>query len=708
MGNQLGSTSFKADILEYMSLGKWAIEADQGKDPRMYCDDVTLRILSLSGDQSPEERFKQWYGMVDPDYRDKVKSVLTSIKQLGYGEALYLWNHPTRGGRYIRFIGVRNTTYTDGIRVEGIFRDATDEVQNENRTKEAMQEGLEAIQGLASEYKVLHFIDLETDTYTSYFYEPDISQKTIRLNSTERSYYDMYERSIRSICHPDYLEDMLKLSDREYVREQLRHKKKSVHRFLCKTHEGRYEWYDYVLLKFDPIDAEPMRAAAGYINVDRDQNEKMEYLRMAEGVGKIFDFSLYIALPDETYRVIRDVEKKDGGASNPNAFSYLRERAGFIRRKSERESLQQWLEAENVIAKLEKYSRITRDFYDDRNRKWIRATFTIGDRGEDGAITHIIYGQLDITESKLQEIQHQEEAAAGEAIIQSLSKMYFTMLEISVRTGKVHVIRIPEFMKTRFEVEGYTYAELENNFIGMCVDPDYQESVREFLNYSTLLDRLKKQGYVQKNYRGQTEGWCRMTFVPVLNEETDEIEKIVFAVANINAEKKREESIKYQADHDELTGLLNRTAFSRIEEELKENTERMATMIVDIDYFKQVNDTYGHVIGDAVLRRAADILRRSFRKKDHVVRYGGDEFVVIFTECGDGFQERILNKVKNINEVLQHPTMDDMPEFSVSAGVTVFEESYSTMIFKQADDALYQTKLNGRAGCTFYDPSMMK
>ena len=702
---KLGSTFFKADILEYMSFGKWVIEADPGKEPRLYCDEVALRLLNIPAGNDPEKDYRDWLAAVAPSSLERLIAAGKHVAETGYGEFQYLWKHPTRGNRYIRFIGVRNVSYTDGVRIEGIIRDITDKVWNETLTREEMKEGLDAIQGLASEYVILHFINLETGSYSSYFYEPDISQKTIRLNSTEKSYYEMYERSIRSICHPDYLDEMLKLGKRENMIEELRHKKKSVHRFLGKTHENQYEWFDYVLIKFDPIDEEPTRAAAGYINVDQDQVEVLEYQRMAEGVGKIFDFSIYISLPDETYRVIRDTDESTP-ERDKNAFTYLRSRVKSIGKKNVRESLEKWFEVENVVAKLEKYSRISRDFYNDIEKKWYRANFLIGDRNEDGSISHIIYGRRDITKTKLIEIQQQEDAAAGEAIVRSLAKMYFTMLEINVKDRRIHVIRIPEFMNERFVVDGETYDDLKDKYVRMCVDLDYRDSVREFLDYPTLLERLRKQGYVQKNYLGQTEGWCRMTFVPVTNEDTGEIEKIVFAVASINAEKKREESIKYQADHDELTGLLNRTAFSRIEEELKNNTDRRAIMIVDIDHFKVVNDTYGHVVGDAVLCQAADILRHSFRKKDYVVRFGGDEFVVIFNECGDGFADRIRNKIRNINEVLQHPTKEDMPAFSISAGVTVFEDSYSKEIFKQADDALYQTKVNGRAGCTFYDDMM--
>lgn len=301
-----------------------------------------------------------------------------------------------------------------------------------------------------------------------------------------------------------------------------------------------------------------------------------------------------------------------------------------------------------------------------------------------------------------EEKRQRAEKADRDAIVDSLVSIYFTALEITLSTGMVKVILIPEFLKKRFNVNDASYEAVKENFIENFVTDGDKENVREFLDYDSLIENIKTQGYQQKNYLGITQGWCRITVVPVKNKETGEIEKMVLAIASIDEEKKREEKLKYRAEHDHLTGALNRTAYSRLEKEYSKNVGPMAVMIMDIDNFKTVNDTYGHNVGDDVLKEVATLLQNSFRKTDHVIRYGGDEFVILFPEFDQGFEERIVGKVKNINEVLQHPTKDGIPPVTVSAGIRTFEGSYNDVLLKQADIALYYTKQHGRDGCTVY------
>ena len=160
------------------------------------------------------------------------------------------------------------------------------------------------------------------------------------------------------------------------------------------------------------------------------------------------------------------------------------------------------------------------------------------------------------------------------------------------------------------------------------------------------------------------------------------------------------ERLSHEASHDALTGLFNRGAYDLLMKSV--DTSHMAMIIVDIDYFKSVNDTYGHAVGDRVLKRVAEILRNSFRSVDILCRIGGDEFVVVMTRVNSSMAQLVKSKISRANDLLQHPK-DDLPPVSLSVGVAFSDrENPKGDIFTDADTALYRVKQAGRNGCAIY------
>ncbi len=161
------------------------------------------------------------------------------------------------------------------------------------------------------------------------------------------------------------------------------------------------------------------------------------------------------------------------------------------------------------------------------------------------------------------------------------------------------------------------------------------------------------------------------------------------------------EKLSHEASHDALTGLFNRGAYDLLMGNA--DTEHVALILIDVDNFKEVNDTYGHAVGDRVLKRVAEILRNSFRSVDILCRIGGDEFAVVMTRANSSMQQLVLNKVNRANELLQHPK-NDLPPVSISAGVAFSDRpNPKSDIFGDADAALYQVKESGRNGCKIFE-----
>lgn len=160
--------------------------------------------------------------------------------------------------------------------------------------------------------------------------------------------------------------------------------------------------------------------------------------------------------------------------------------------------------------------------------------------------------------------------------------------------------------------------------------------------------------------------------------------------------------LRHKAEHDPLTGVINRGAFEQMREVLKASTDPLAFLIIDVDKFKLINDCYGHEIGDQILKKVAKHLSDTFRAQDYVARIGGDEFAVIMTNSTRELQPVIQNKAESMNQFLKKPD-DGLPPISLSIGVAFSDKGFPEELYSQADRALYQVKENGRCGCHFYD-----
>jgi len=188
-------------------------------------------------------------------------------------------------------------------------------------------------------------------------------------------------------------------------------------------------------------------------------------------------------------------------------------------------------------------------------------------------------------------------------------------------------------------------------------------------------------------------------------------------VEDITSQVEAEETIKRQASYDNLTGLPNRR---RMMEELERAISRSqrtrqyaAVLFLDLDHFKDINDTQGHHVGDLVLKHFANIVRDAVRGEDVVARFGGDEFVILVEDLGWQDNEA-RNKVLSIaDKILDMGNNVDIIEgveydLEVSGGIVLFSNGQWTShdILKQADLAMYRVKTSGRKGFCFYDESM--
>lgn len=169
-------------------------------------------------------------------------------------------------------------------------------------------------------------------------------------------------------------------------------------------------------------------------------------------------------------------------------------------------------------------------------------------------------------------------------------------------------------------------------------------------------------------------------------------------------------ALRHLAERDSLTKLLNKSAVRSLAEQylLSSPQPQCAMFIIDLDNFKQVNDRYGHLFGDAVLTQAAKTIRKLFRNEDFVGRIGGDEFMVLM--CGTDRIELVEERCRELVEGFRtlFRTQFQEQSLSCSIGAALCPQHGQTYheLFVRADQALYQTKASGKDSYSIYDPNL--
>jgi diguanylate cyclase (GGDEF)-like protein/PAS domain S-box-containing protein len=262
---------------------------------------------------------------------------------------------------------------------------------------------------------------------------------------------------------------------------------------------------------------------------------------------------------------------------------------------------------------------------------------------------------------------------------------------------------------------GYTLEELRGRWAIDLVAPDQRARVADVmargaeLRYESALQhrdgrRIPVEFIVRTMQFGSER--LRMTIVRDMREWLD-----------------AQARIRHLAEHDVLTGLPNRSAFiERLQQRLAAtrpgapatgDAAPVALLFVDLDHFKRVNDSLGHLAGDTLLRTVADRLRAALGAHDLAGRFGGDEFLVLLAaDAGGPVRDRaaVERRARRLLEVVQAPVALPGASISVtpSIGIALFPDdgADADTLIQHADTAMYRAKGSGRAACAFFEPAM--
>ena len=221
---------------------------------------------------------------------------------------------------------------------------------------------------------------------------------------------------------------------------------------------------------------------------------------------------------------------------------------------------------------------------------------------------------------------------------------------------------------------------------------EHLDMILQFIDFSTLEERMKGHDTIVAVFRGKVSGWCKVRFIRVHSEADEKLRYVLYAVECIDEEKKKENQLVYLSQTDLMTGIYNRGFGEKTISELLEKERKGLFCLFDIDKFKNVNDKYGHIVGDKVLIAVAEALKSVQRPDDVIMRLGGDEFAAYFADVdsGEKASEIISHLFDEIAKIHIAPMAN---EISVSLGAVMYRSGLTfDLIYKLADKGVYDSK----------------
>ena len=273
------------------------------------------------------------------------------------------------------------------------------------------------------------------------------------------------------------------------------------------------------------------------------------------------------------------------------------------------------------------------------------------------------------------------------------------ILKSTPETSEIPIIFMTSLSDTLDKVKGFDLGAVD--YITKPFDQDEVIArVKTHLQVSSLTRQVQEKNLQLQNFTQELENR--------VNERTSELSDALCDLQKVQAQLLlREQRLSYEAFHDTLTGLPNRAWLMQRLQYLTTQKQLYAVLFTDLDRFKVINDSLGHLVGDELLKQATRRLRASLPARATVARFGGDEFVILFEDIAN--LEEATDLADRIQAELETPfKLYDYELFvSISIGITIGSEDYQQPedILRDADIAMYQAKHKGRGRYDVFNPS---
>lgn len=299
-------------------------------------------------------------------------------------------------------------------------------------------------------------------------------------------------------------------------------------------------------------------------------------------------------------------------------------------------------------------------------------------------------------------------------------EQYQKRLSVALKVAKICVFEVD------LRLQLYTFFENSEDIFGVKgeqilrdvqpyskLSPElYQKAVTRYFShpddkaviaeaFSSILQGNPTTYEAQMRASGSQFKWCKIDVSPVM--ENGMPIKMIGVITDISSIKQQTDLLLQEVQLDNFTGLFNKTYTQLFISEIlacRPNSQH-ALLIIDLDDFKQINDIYGHIIGDEIIRLVAVHLKKNVRQTDIVGRFGGDEYVVFLQNIPS--REWLCKKLENLLRFCNTPTPCTM---SIGVSITPHDSENLNELFEKADKALYHSKINKGCYTLFSDISM--
>ncbi|SJZ40846.1 diguanylate cyclase domain-containing protein [Selenihalanaerobacter shriftii] len=285
--------------------------------------------------------------------------------------------------------------------------------------------------------------------------------------------------------------------------------------------------------------------------------------------------------------------------------------------------------------------------------------------------------------------QAEEELQLQRSYFETLFDESPLVMAILNEEGKI--IKVNKNFQNTFK---YKESEAKDNFLRELIVPKDEVEKSQQLFNKILKNKMVNEETVRKRKDGSE---IEVSIIGTPIEFNDRKSRICIIYKDITERKKDERQIKYLSFHDELTGLYNRVYFER-ELELANSQQHipLSLIVADVNNLKLVNDVFGHGKGDELLKIVAKILKESCRENDIVVRWGGDEFIILLPNTTKNQVELVVKRIKE-NIPKYEEVEGPFTEISIALGYVTKESPIRNIdkIMAKAEDRMYRNKLRG-------------
>ena len=590
---------------------------------------------------------------------------------------------------------------------------------------ESLREQLMVFDTLARHFKNVYWVDLEKRTARILKLDADYVDVPGKENHQEFPFEAVTENWINTIVYPEDREKVRSAIAIDNIKKAFETREELVGNYRSLVN-GELHYFQYNISRSDQ---DATIAIAGFQNIDDiiEEHQKMEevkrekeaahqkevdeQLAIINALSKSFRNVFVANLREGTARVIRlddsyNVRAIRDADSQTFQFDAVVDR--WVRETvhpDDKKRIKETLNVENirqVFSRQDNYVGTYRNIEDGVQHYYQYDFRRVGDT-ENVVVGFQLIDKI-VEEQKenqkreraLEEVRLKEEKEHAE-VISALSTIYSTIFRANIITHEYEILTSVPLMGKVAAGKG-VFDDVKDTVIESFMEPEFREPMREFLDLNTLADRFEKVNTVATDYKAPTGRWMQARFIVKSRDENSRAVEVLYVARDITEEK----VLKRQAEHDPMTGVLNRGAFDQILRAMEKDRRNFALILVDVDDFKSVNDTYGHAVGDVILKRVSKLLAEGFRSIDHVCRIGGDEFAVVMMDVTGDLGYTIEDKIDEINHQLAAQD-ENVPAVSLSAGAAFTDrKNPGESLFKDADRAMYYVKNHGRNGCHIY------